>query len=318
MALRPRPRPRLLGAAALLCAVTAVTAVTGCQADRPPAEPSAFSSALPTRTVAGAVVPVLPLDAYRLTAAQQDHLQQAADRIAADCMRAQGLTWPARPAAQGVEHDSDERRYGVSDARTVAATGYRVPPPAGVTAEQLAERKRAVEARNAAMTEAVVAAYTGEKPGATTPQEAGRGGCRGEAEQRLGLPSGYADGTDAVETAVQEGWNKTAADPRAKDADAKWSACMHGSGYDYADPHQAAGDPAWRPGAPGVGPTPDAREKAVAVRDVECKRSTGYLTAWQTVEIEQQNALIKDREPQLRAVADQWHQALVRAEQLLG
>ncbi|MGW2397926.1 hypothetical protein ACWCYY_15420 [Kitasatospora sp. NPDC001664] len=308
-------RPHPLGAASALLAVVAV--LTACQADRP-AEPSAFSSALPTRTVAGAVAPVLPLDAYRLTPPQLERLQQATDRIAADCMRAKGLSWPARPAAAGEEHDVNERRYGVTDARTVAAIGYRVAPPRGLTAAQVTERRQAVEARNAAMTEPLVAAYTGEEPGATTPQQAGRGGCRGEAEQRLGVPAGLAEGDDPVEAALQAGWQRTAEDARAKEADARWSTCMREAGLDYPDPHRAAGDPAWRPGAPGVPASPDAREITTAKQDLDCKRRTGYLAVWQTVETEHQNALLKEREPQLRAAAEAWRQALAKAEALLG
>jgi hypothetical protein len=305
-------RHRLLGAAVLLLALA------GCQSAAGDAAPSsAFSGTLPTRTVAGAQVPVLPLDAYQLTSGQQYRIQQALDRLAADCMRAQGLEWPPRPAQLGQDHDANERRYGVSDPRTVAAIGYRLPPAAGVTPTQLAERRRAIDARNAAMTETALAAYTGEKPGATTPQEAGRGGCRSAAEQRLGLPVSQADGPDPVEQAIQTGWQKTAADPRAKAADAAWSTCMRAAGLDYPDPHRAAGDPAWRPGGEGVPASPDARELAVAKKDIDCKRETGYLTVWHTVETEQQQALIKEQEPQLQAAREVWQQSLAKAEQLL-
>ncbi|MFI5531700.1 hypothetical protein ACIA8O_24520 [Kitasatospora sp. NPDC051853] len=306
----PSPvRFRMLAAPLLL-------ALAGCQSGGATA-PSAFSGALPTRAVAGATVPVLPLDAYQLTTDQQERLQQAADRLATACMRAKGLDWPARPVAVGQEHDGNERRYGVSDTRTVETLGYRLPPPAGATAAQLADRKQQLENRKAAMAGAALAAYTGEKPGATTPDEAGRGGCRGEAAQRLGLPAGAADGADAVDEAVQEGWQRTVADPRAKAADAAWSSCMQEAGLSYPDPHQAAGDPAWRPGAPGLGATPDAREISTARHDLDCKRRTGYLTVWQTVETEQQNALLKERGPQLSAAADGWRRALAAAEELL-
>ncbi|KRB67360.1 MULTISPECIES: hypothetical protein [unclassified Kitasatospora] len=306
-------RLRRLAAAALLFALT------GCGSGQgTPAAPSAFSSALPTRTIAGAVVPVLPLDGYRLTADQQERLQQAADRLATECMRTKGLDWPARPLQAGQDHDGNERRYGVSDARTVAAIGYRLPPPSGVTGDQLAEYKKRLDARKAAMSDTAIAAYTGEKAGATTPQEAGRGGCRGEATQRLGLPDDLADNADPVEEAMQTGWQRTVADPRAKAADAAWSSCMRTAGFDYPDPHKAAGDPAWRPGAEGVPASPDARELAVAKKDLDCKRETGYLTVWQTVEIEQQQALIKEREPSLRQTLERWRQALAKAEQLLN
>lgn len=297
-------------------AALSVVALSACQSGgRTGSEPE-ISSSPATKTVAGVPVPVLPLDSYGVSAEQRAVLDQAVDELAGTCMKAKGYTWPARLKRLGVARSANERRYGVTDPEAVRVYGYHLAPPVGVTAEQLAEEARQEKKRKALMTDAVTKAYTG-RDGTTTGTSL-TGGCRGEALKQLGLPRGEA--LDAVDLAQQQGWKRTEADSRAKAVNAKWSACMKKAGHTYADPHAAAGDPAWwmkGEGDSAARKKTRAREIATAVADVKCKQQVGYVTVWQSVETTYQNKIIKVNKQELEDIRQMWRNALRKAAQVL-
>ncbi|MGW1397269.1 hypothetical protein ACWCRF_01000 [Streptomyces sp. NPDC002405] len=297
-------------------AALSVVLLSACQSGgRTGSEPE-ISSSPATKTVAGVPTPVLPLDSYGVSAEQRAVLDQAVDELAGTCMKAKGYTWPARPKRLGVARSANERRYGVTDPGTVRVYGYHLAPPAGVTAEQLAEETRQEKKRKALMTDALTKAYTG-RDGATTGTSL-TGGCRGEALKQLGLLR--LEALNAVDLAQQQGWKRTEADSRAKAVNAKWSACMKKAGHTYADPHAAAGDPTWWTEGEGDSAAPKktrAREIATAVADVKCKQQVDYVTVWQSVETTYQNKIIEANKQDLEDVRQRWQSALRKAAQVL-
>ncbi|MFB7928671.1 hypothetical protein ACFC4C_06140 [Streptomyces sp. NPDC056039] len=231
-------------------------------------------------------------------------------------MKAKGYTWPARLEQLGAARSANERRYGVTDPEAVRVYGYQLAPPPGVTTGQLAEEARQEKKRKTLMTDEVTEAYTGRAGTKTTSRT---GGCRGEALIQLGLPS-HGEALDAVDLAQQQGWKRTEADGRAKAANAGWSACMKKAGPTYANPHAAAGDPAWwgrSEGDPTAPRKAGAREIATAVADVKCKQQVDYVQVWQSVETAYQNKIIKVNERELEEVRQMWRNALRKAGRVL-
>ncbi|MFF4896922.1 hypothetical protein [Streptomyces sp. NPDC001068] len=306
-----RKRSLAVGVAAL-----SVVVLSACQSGARTVGEPRISSSRTTKTVAGVSVPVLPLDSYGVSADQRAVLDQAVDELAARCMKAEGYTWPARLKRLGVARSANERRYGVTDPEAVRVYGYHLAPPTGVTARQLAEEARQEKKRKALMTDALTKAYTGRDGPATGTTLTG--GCRGKALSQLGLLR--AEALTAVDLAQQQGWKRTEADSRARAANAKWSACMKRVGYTYADPHAAAGDPAWWGGGEGGSAAPKkagVREIAAAVADVKCKRQTEYVAVWQSVETSYQNKIIEANRQDLEEVRQMWRNALRKAAEVL-
>ncbi|MEV6173373.1 hypothetical protein AB0L99_34840 [Streptomyces sp. NPDC051954] len=297
-------------------AALSVVVLSACQSGGRTASKPETSSSPATKTVAGVPVPVLPLDSYGVSAEQRAVLDQAVDELAGTCMKAKGHTWPARLKRLGVARSANERRYGVIDPEAVRVYGYHLAPPVGVTVEQLAEEARQEKKRKALMTDALTKAYTG-RDGATTGTSL-TGGCRGEALKQMGLLR--LEALTAVDLAQQQGWKRTEVDSRAKAVNAKWSACMKKVGHTYADPHAAAGDPAWWGKGEGDSAAPKkvgAREIATAVADVKCKQQVDYVTVWQSVETAYQNKIIKANKQELEDVRQMWRNALRKAAQVL-
>jgi hypothetical protein len=297
--------------------ILSVVVLSGCQSSSRTASEPGVSSSAATKTVDGVAVPVLPLDAYGVSAEQQAVLDQAVDELAETCMKAKGYTWPARLKQLGVPRSANERRYGVTDPKAVSVYGYQLAPPVGVTTEQLVEEARQEKKREALMTAALTEAYTGR--GGKTTATSRTGGCRGSALKQLGLPQG-GEALTAVDLAQQQSWKRTEEDSRAKAANAKWSACMKKAGYTYANPHVAAADPAWwtkKEADSAARSRVSPREIATAVADVKCKRQVDYVTVWQSVETAYQYKIIKANKQELEDVRLVWRNALRKATQVL-
>jgi hypothetical protein len=261
---------------------------------------------------AGSVAPrtgglTLPLDAYALTAAEDQVLARAAEAQVRQCAESFGLdasatgplpfgTTAQSQAAAVTRHD---RRYSVVDAEVAATYGYHPPTTTDV-------RREFYEAHTDAELEILVGVTAdGSRSGrAGVPED----GCLGEAARA----SAGADGADRaglrageeLVSDVQAGaWHAAMADPRVVEAFAAWSSCMAGAGFQYAAPMEANDDPRW-----WVSETAGSDEIATAVADVSCKSSTGLVAVWSAVEAEHQAELIAANQAELdayRALLDQ-------------
>jgi hypothetical protein len=241
----------------------------------------------------------LPLDAFALTAAEDQVLARAAEARVRECAAGFGLdTSAADPLPFGTAADADaavatrhDRRYAVADPEVAAMYGYHPPATADV-------RREFYEAHTSAELEVLVGVTAAGAP--TSRAGVPDGGCLGEAARAVGDEAADEAGLRAGEELVSEvqagAWHAAMADPRVADAFAAWSACLSDAGFDYAAPMQANDDPRW-----WASEVAGAEEIATAVADVACKESTGLIPVWSAVEAEHQEAWIAEHRAGLDA-----------------
>ncbi|MFJ7961639.1 hypothetical protein ACIQ62_35640 [Streptomyces sp. NPDC096319] len=247
----------------------------------------------------------LPLDAYRLSAADRQSLVRAQYVLADSCMRRRGMKWPAPLAPPGPGREPNQRRYGISDAALAASYGYQLPPPVGVSRAEEYRWNQRNEGRLASVDRATMNAYTGE---GDSP------GCQDRARQTLHMQ--WMNTSDPVSAASSAAWARTKGDPRLRDLDREWSACMRTSGHPQPDPLSAAGAWAGSGTTPGVrGPVgaPSAQEVSMARADVTCKTDVGYVERRRTLEAGYQATEITARSRQLEEYRSAWRLSLSTA-----
>ncbi|QOV41863.1 hypothetical protein [Streptomyces chromofuscus] len=226
------------------------------------------------------------------------------------CMKRLGFRYrPANsePREWGAE---ENRRYGIQDPARAAAYGYRpisvVHPP---------------EESKTEYSDAEVAALSGrDKQGKALAQGAKAsngepipsGGCSGEADRTVRVPYDYAKGVAAARTVDFDGFETSLTDPEVEKAFSDWSSCMKAKGYTYATPLAAMGSAEF-----SKGPISD-HERAVAQRDVECKKKVDLIRRWNTAESAIQRSLIKKNKVVLDRFLDLQTAKVAAARKLLG
>lgn len=244
----------------------------------------------------------LPLDAFALTAAEDQAVAQVAEAQARECAQSFGLdTSAADPLPFGTAAESaaavatrHDRRYAVADPEVAAAHGYHPPTTVDV-------RREFYEAHTDAELEVLI----GVASDGSVTSRAGvpDGGCLGEAARATAVTddAGLRAGEELVSEVQAAAWHAAMADPRVVEAFAAWSACLAAAGFQYAAPMDANDDPRW-----WVSDVASPEEIATAVADVACKSSTGLIPVWSAVEAEHQTALIS----QHRAGLDEYRALL--------
>jgi hypothetical protein len=227
----------------------------------------------------------LPLDAYHASATQQRTLERAVFVLAQRCARAHGVTVPAAriPAADPKPEflaavANDVRPLTLEQARTIGYDLY----PSGTPA---------VDAVQAGLTPPQLEIYRGWSTDLklTKPTDPFllHGGCYTQAEQTLlkgakpapvpglststGRPSLYTD-DDTVGNVYVEAARSGETSPSADQAQKRWSACMATHGY--------RGLHTTKDTIESLSNMKSASAKRRAVKDVQCKESTGFMTVW--------------------------------------
>jgi hypothetical protein len=118
----------------------------------------------------------------------------------------------------------------------------------------------------------------------------------------------------------EQAWQETVTGSAAQALFRRWSACMAASGYDYADPVQAAlGEPGDSDGpSQWSGASPSQLEIQTAVADVTCKDKTGVVQQWIRLLAEDQEALVQHYLPQLQSAISAYQRDLSRLQQKAG
>ncbi|MFE7568529.1 hypothetical protein ACFU76_16465, partial [Streptomyces sp. NPDC057539] len=193
----------------------------------------------------------LPLDDYRLSYTQQAAADRAQHLLARACMEKAGYSWyvSAEPSA-GL--DPSRLRYGVIDPRIAQRFGYHLPTNPATSDTY---RRRAAILKSPGASEA----YFG-------PGDANTKGCAGKALARLRQGAEEFDESLAAALSAQAA-KSSVAQRDVVNAQRRWKECMAKRGHVYATPGKAAQDKAWDLNSPKV----TARERAVALADVECK-----------------------------------------------
>ncbi|WAE71308.1 hypothetical protein OUQ99_18935 [Streptomonospora nanhaiensis] len=207
----------------------------------------------------------VPLDEYSLSRPDLLTVQYAEDLLAGGCMRDAGLPWEPLPPPP--EEDSDplnRKRYGLVEPELAERHGYHPPPPA----EDQRTRDRVWQAREALPRDHWTTAYG----------EDGEGGCLAEARETLRRDVPAVD-TTLLNGYIGQTYEASREHPEVVRALDGWSTCMRAEGFDYADPLDANGDPAW-----AETEEPSDLEITAARTDVRCKEETGLVEVWSAVE----------------------------------
>jgi hypothetical protein len=249
--------------------LAAALALAGCA---PPA-----ASAPDTGEPAIGAVPVivdsvplrLPIQDFMLTDAQQLQVGRAQWVLIGRCMKRFGYDYVVRPGPEPYGPRSlTDRRYGTTDAALAAADGY------GLGARDPLRRPRPTRpALDADGRNALNGQGRSRIHGLAVPA----GGCLGEAAHGIDRAAPAGADSGLPERLQFESYALSGRDSRVLAAIGRWSACMARSGYDYADPMTAPGDPRFAH-------HPSALETAVARADVACKAATNLVGVWFTVE----------------------------------
>lgn len=293
-------RITLLASSAVAVAVAIALLVALAPGDRPSAAPRpAPDPAVPASRVDISTL-VLPFDTYETTPYENQVIEQAKDRLLGDCMRESGLPWTPLPGLTRADTEGPhDRRYGLADPGVAARYGYHLPP--------LSPARKRLEAVYADRADLPLR----ERNAAYGPNSS-TGGCWKKADERM-FRGVERDQMSLLAGHSAQTFDVARRDPRVSAADKRWSACMKKAGHTYTDSYQALSDPAW-----GKSKRPTARERAVAVADVRCKRETGFLTTWIRVDQEVQNAAVRKNPALFRDLAEDRTAQLALARKILG
>ncbi|MFG3211423.1 hypothetical protein [Streptomyces tendae] len=218
------------------------------------------------------------MDKYQLRGSALADVEAAVDREIEACMRRLGFTYRIddEPASEwGVE---ENRRYGIQDSARAAVYGYHpisVIHPPEEPSEVLSDRETAALGGTDRKGRALPKG-TETDEGRVIP----RGGCHREADRRVRAPYDDAKGVSIARSIDFEGFEESVEDSRVKKAFADWSACMKVKGYTYESPLSVMGS------AEFTQKQVTSHERAVAQRDVYCKKKIDLVRRWNSVEAE--------------------------------
>ena len=270
-----------LAFSAVVAAITVATVaygMLGANTDATPSEPEL--GVLPRIESYDDVV--FPLDSYHMPPEQRIALVRADDTLVRDCMRRYGFDFelPVRTIEPKLEKN---RIIGLVDADEAAQFGYK---PAWFA--EYSRRVDNAKSKQAEWPAEMMNVLNGNGPSKVNGVAVPEGGCNEEARRRLDR--------NMVESAEDENFvlrlewisgELTQHDSRLKAAFANWRDCMHEAGYNYDDPWQANGDPAF------AEEQVSAHEIAVATTDVACRNKHNVNGIWVAVRSAYQHKLIE-------------------------
>lgn len=230
----------------------------------------------------------LPLDYYRASPQQRVTLLTANNMLIRDCMKRFGFDWVVQsiPVTNGTG-----RRYGISNTADAADYGYNLPP----------DRRGGSQPKQGEFTPpspAEQTVFSGEGPRSYNGQEIPAGGCNGEAARKFGLTEpDYDQLVNAGKLVMDLSLRSEASarsDTRLVAAYTHWSGCMKEAGYDYRTPWDANNDPDFD------GDKASKKERATALKDIECRNRFNVAGVNLAVESAYQNRFIEVHAEALR------------------
>jgi hypothetical protein len=290
-------------------AIGALAVVAGCSSHGSPGGERPVISSTPTPTAYGMVV--TPLEPYLLSNGQEQRLLKAQDLLARECLRRFGVTTtrPVLPLVgmNGAMRERNRRTFvELEDARRF---GYHrsaaFPQEGGLSAES--RRKPELPAG----AEVLLNGWR-QQNGSTGQTYQGKQvpeyGCRGEAKARLtrglSIPEQVKEAESTGVRGAQSfvaGLRRQAIDQLLKDdryheVIKRWSACMKGSGHEYANPGAAMRDKRWKT------PQPTREEIDTAVADTTCRLKLNYLGVIGALRTAYEQRQVDRNRPVLQAV----------------
>ncbi|GGX04777.1 hypothetical protein [Streptomyces lomondensis] len=264
-------------------------------------------------------------EARQLTDAEQVRISDAQQQLIGTCMRRQGFEfWEAerlsleesRTLGYVLDDVGWARKHGYGSRIQAKEAAARASNPNLAYRRSLSEQRR--QAYDEALDEGVDApVIAAEIPGGGTVRKR-MGGCVAEAEKKLyGDPRAWFRAEKAVGHLRSLYVPRVLADQRFSAAQNAWSRCMKRAGYVYRDPgaaRQSAVARAHRAAEPEV----FEAERRLAVADATCARNTGLRPIGEERE-SHYVARLRDRYGEaLDTHTRLQHQALDRAEKIVG
>lgn len=277
-----------------LLGLGAATALSGCSSSQAAGDSTSEPSVSAISRLTSTDTFMLPLDQFAPSAEDGARVQAAYRVRLRQCVAGFGLefatqTAPSQPPALG----PNARRYGVTDAETAAAYGYRVAPE---PATQKPPPKR--------LSTEVETVLSGKGQSTINGKPVPAGGCVAKAQNDInGGPATVDD--SLADRLSRESFSRSEADSRTRAALARWSTCMKAKGFDYATPDSAVGDPGFATSAV------TKVEISTAKADIVCKEQTNLVGIWAAVEMAYQQRIIAANQSALAALR-QMHDAQVK------
>ena len=226
---------------------------------------------------------VLPLDHYLPSPRERAVLATARSELTARCMEELGFTgYPVDSYAAQTQVPLHGNDFGVFDETNARTYGFGASFETALLAQSADLETRfakwdsadARAARGGAVSSDPNAAVG--KGAAPTVAGVPAGGCEAEGPRRLYAFIGATAPPDLgwIDTLQGNAFAQAAQDERLRPVTEGWSRCMKDQGYDYATPSDANNDPRW------IEPSGVEESKRVAVADVRCKWSSGYIDTY--------------------------------------
>jgi hypothetical protein len=232
---------------------------------------------------------VFPLDSFHLSPEERIDLARADDFLVRDCMRRYGFDYelPVRTVEPALEKN---RVIGLVDADEAARFGYK-PPWYAEYSRRVSEAK----SKQVKWSTEMMGVLYGDGPAEVNGVKVPEGGCSAKARRSLGRTTVGGPGDENFTIRLEWMSGELARkDSRLVAAFADWSDCMRAAGYDYRDPWQANGDPAF------AAENASAHEIAVATTDVACRNEHNVNGIWVAVRTAYQHELIEANAEALR------------------
>ncbi|MER7506530.1 hypothetical protein AB0L05_33100 [Nonomuraea pusilla] len=276
----------------LLAGLLVVAAATACDS----AGAAGGTGAVPTPRTAADLT--LPFDAYDLSAEEREAVDKARFLMLAHCTRTFGVELKPVTAPAPIRRGRSADHVGWLGDLQVEKYGYAGPPQrlaVNYTGYTVSDEQHAVIAgrRRAFHGKAVPA-----------------GGCMGQVAELLnqgslellGGRAARVNEENDLEVLADEASEAASTDPRRREAERAWSACMRDVGFDYADTGAAVGDPRWANTAKddqSPEPRGTTAEIATATADAACRLSTNYYGARQAAYRDSQQRIIAANQARL-------------------
>ncbi|GLP67582.1 hypothetical protein TUSST3_42040 [Streptomyces sp. TUS-ST3] len=323
------PFRRTAAATAVVAATAAL--ITSCSAGKPgsaAAEPqtrpvanssssvdkSNWPEATPTAGLAKGLS--LPLEAYMETYQDTVALDDAERHLETQCLADYGLHVTFPPAGQTPPPSADDsnmpRRYGITDRALAEKYGYGLPDglqhQEGTRMPELTKDQTEVLTGRTSIRHSPTDPAPGKAPSTYQGKAIHQDGCAGWAADQLGTRD---MDFSLVSQLDGESLTQSQQTPAVQKAIAAWSTCMKGDGYTVDTPYHADQI------VPHTDGGPSKEEIAVAVADIDCKKSTDLVKIWFTEDSRIQEQQIKDHQSALDALRTRRTQAVGSAQKAL-
>lgn len=275
----------------------------------PRVDPATWPEVTPGRGLAKGLS--LPLEDYMQSYRDTVVLERASYQLQSECMAGYGfqVDFPT-PGVHPPPNNNDanmKRRYGITDRQTAETHGYGLDED-----PDRQQRQQLPELSAAAIT--ILTGRVGGRPDASPAprtykgKEIPEGGCSTWALDRIGFSKIDFSLVSKLDYDSLEQSQKTAP---VRKVLAAWSTCMKKKGYDAKVPYDASKL------APSPQGKPTERSIAVALADIDCKKSVDLVRIWFDADAAIQNRQIEKNKLELTEAKKANEDALKAAEKVL-